>query len=91
MEPHHLGGTGRSGLEHQPSAQPPRPRGVGLREREYLADGLKAVANVSVGALLIGQFLSDEFNWFRSSLGILIWIIFYALGLMLLRGSDEET
>jgi hypothetical protein len=33
------------------------------RQRQAFADKLMEVGNLAVGALLLGQFLAEEFNW----------------------------
>ena len=40
------------------------------RQKEYLAEGLCEVANLSVGALLLGQFLAHEFDWIWTIVGL---------------------
>jgi hypothetical protein len=60
------------------------------RQKEYLADGLREVANLTIGALLLGQFLAREFDWIWTAIGLSVWVVFYSWGMVLLRGGAEE-
>lgn len=61
------------------------------KQKEYLADGLREVANLTVGALLLGQFLAQEFNWIWTVVGLGVWLVFYTWGMVLLRrGAEKE-
>ena len=60
------------------------------RQKEYLAKGLREVANLTVGALLLGQFLAREFNWLWTIIGLTIWIAFYSGGVILLKEEGES-
>ena len=60
------------------------------QQKEYLADGLREVANLTVGALLLGQFLAKEFNWIWTAVGLGVWVVFYAWGVVLLQGGAEK-
>jgi len=44
------------------------------RLKDYLAKGLREVANLTVGALLLGQFLAREFDWLWTIVGLGIWL-----------------
>jgi len=55
------------------------------RQREYLATGLCEIANLTVGALLLGQFLTSKFDWIWTLIGLNVWFAFYSSGLILLR------
>jgi len=60
------------------------------QQKEYLAKGLREVANLTVGALLLGQFLAREFDWLWTVIGLGIWLAFYSGGIILLRGEGES-
>ena len=57
------------------------------RQKEYLAEGLREVANLTVGALLLGQFLARQFEPLWTAVGFFAWIAFYVGGMLLLRGD----
>ncbi len=61
------------------------------RQKEYLAKGLREVANLTVGALLLGQFLAREFDWLWTIIGLAIWLAFYSWGVILLKEEGENT
>lgn len=60
------------------------------RQKEYLAKGLREVANLTVGALLLGQFLAREFDWLWTIIGLGIWLAFYSWGVILLKEESEQ-
>ncbi len=61
------------------------------RQRQAFADKLMEVGNLAVGALLLGQFLAEEFKWLWTLVGMGIWGVCYGLGYLLLRnGGDRE-
>lgn len=57
-------------------------------QRSYLAEGLRELANLAAGALLLGQFLAKEFNWIWTIVGLALFVICYGIGYMLLRGVE---
>ena len=61
------------------------------QQKEYLADGLREVANLTVGALLLGQFLAQEFNWIWTIVGLGVWLAFYWAGVLLLKEEGKES
>ncbi len=60
------------------------------RQKEYLAEGLREVANLAVGALLLGQFLAKEFDWLWTASGLGIWIGFYLIGVLILKEGEKQ-
>jgi hypothetical protein len=58
-------------------------------QRLYLAEGLRELANLAAGALLLGQFLAKEFNWIWTIVGLLLFVVCYWIGYMLLRGGES--
>ena len=62
---------------------------MNTQQRQYLANGLREVANLTVGALLLGQFLAEEFDWLWTLVGLGVWIGFYTWGLLLLRAEVD--
>lgn len=64
---------------------------VTQQQKEYLADGLREVANLTVGALLLGQFLAQEFNWIWTIVGLGVWLAFYWAGVLLLKEEGKES
>jgi hypothetical protein len=58
-------------------------------QRSYLAEGLRELANLAAGALLLGQFLAKEFNWIWTIVGLLLFVVCYWIGYMLLRGGES--
>lgn len=60
------------------------------RQREAFADKLMEVGNLAVGALLLGQFLANEFNWLWTLVGMGIWGVWYGLGYSLLRNGGDR-
>jgi hypothetical protein len=61
------------------------------QQKEYLADGLREVANWTVGALLLGQFLAQQFNWIWTIVGLGVWLAFYWAGVLLLKEEGKES
>ena len=43
---------------------------MNIQQRQYLANGLREVANLTVGALLLGQFLAEDFDWLWTLVGL---------------------
>lgn len=58
------------------------------QQRTLLAETLRDVANVAVGAMVFGQFLADRmFSSWVAVLGVAGWLILVACALVIARGS----
>jgi len=64
---------------------------VNKEQREFLADKLAGTANIMLGGLAVGQFLSDQpFQLGVFLLGLLVYVGLLATGLWLLKGDSNN-
>ncbi len=60
-------------------------------QRKFLADKLAGTANIMLGGLAVGQFLSDRpFQLGVFIVGLLVYIGLLATGLWLLKGDSND-
>ena len=52
-----------------------------------LVDKLPDTANLALGALVFGQFLSPNFSAMLAAIGLAVWIAFMALGVRIPGGT----
>ena len=58
-------------------------------QRKFISDKLGTLGNIAFGALIFGQFLSEEPFRFPSLLfGIVFWFTCYITGYLILKGGD---
>ena len=54
------------------------------RQRSALSDTLRELANLAAAAFVLGQFvMSQPLSWGLMLLGIVLWVAFVGVGLML--------
>ena len=52
-----------------------------------LVDKLPDTANLALGALVFGQFLSPSFSATLGAIGLAVWLAFMALGIRIAGGT----
>ena len=59
-------------------------------QRSALSETLRELANLAVGALVLGQFVGNEpSTWWLTFAGMLLWLIIVAWALVLEKGADN--
>jgi hypothetical protein len=59
------------------------------KQRTALADTFRQLANLAVGGLAIGQFVTaGPVSWSLLAAGCALWVVFVAFGLVLVAGED---
>jgi hypothetical protein len=64
---------------------------IGLKraQRTMLVDKLPDLANLSVGALVFGQFLGSAFSSIVALAGIAVWAVFIGCAWILAAGEEK--
>jgi len=62
---------------------------INNKQREYLANGLKDLANLLVAGLVINQAFSADKSRLLIAVGMFTYLLLYSLGIILVKGEEN--